>query len=108
MKKMTNVKKASVSAMTNEMRFDFNVINGQVDFSSVKISTHNEIEIVPICPDCTNEVPCCTCFDPCDCGGGYLEIDCDCGGDEEVCDYCGKPLGFCAIDCETKDPNYQE
>lgn len=28
--------------------------------------------------------------------------------DDEVCDYCGEPLGFCASDCETRDENFEE
>jgi len=28
--------------------------------------------------------------------------------DDEVCDYCGEPLGFCAIDCETLDEEFEE
>lgn len=28
--------------------------------------------------------------------------------EEEVCDYCGEPLGFCAIDCETREPDFEE
>lgn len=28
--------------------------------------------------------------------------------DEEVCDYCGEPLGFCAEDCETLEEDFEE
>ena len=28
--------------------------------------------------------------------------------DEEVCDYCGERLGFCAMDCETLDEEFEE
>jgi hypothetical protein len=28
--------------------------------------------------------------------------------DEDVCDYCGEPLGFCASDCETLDEDFEE
>jgi hypothetical protein len=28
--------------------------------------------------------------------------------DDEVCDYCGEPLGFCASDCETRDADFEE
>ena len=72
--KMTT-KKASVAAMTNEMRFDFDVVNGEVDFSTVKVSVHNELEVEEL---------------------------------EDICDYCGEELGFCAPDCETKDPDFEE
>jgi len=28
--------------------------------------------------------------------------------DDEVCDYCGEPLGFCADDCETLSDDFEE
>jgi len=34
--------------VANELRFDFDVVKGEVDFSSVKISIENE-EVIPIC-----------------------------------------------------------
>jgi len=27
---------------------------------------------------------------------------------DEVCDYCGEELGFCALGCETLDPDFEE
>ena len=26
----------------------------------------------------------------------------------DICDYCGEGLGFCASDCETLDPDFEE
>jgi hypothetical protein len=28
--------------------------------------------------------------------------------DEDVCDYCGEPLGFCSEDCETREKDFEE
>lgn len=28
--------------------------------------------------------------------------------EEEVCYYCGEPLGFCAEDCETREEDFEE
>jgi len=27
---------------------------------------------------------------------------------DEICDYCGEKLGFCASDCETLKPDFEE
>lgn len=32
----------------------------------------------------------------------------DADADDEVCDYCGEPLGFCAEDCETREEDFEE
>jgi len=28
--------------------------------------------------------------------------------EEDICDYCGEPLGFCAEDCETLEDDFEE
>lgn len=46
------------------------------------------------------------------CDGCPFENSCDldhCAcDDDEVCDYCGEPLGFCAVDCETREEDFEE
>ena len=48
----------------------------------------------------------------CDENGMCLnEWDTECSeyeNEKEVCDYCGEELGFCALDCETSSPDFEE
>jgi len=50
------------------------------------------------------EEECCAGIEECpECGLPNDECDC-----EEVCDFCGEPLGFCFPDCETLMEDFEE
>jgi len=95
--------------MTNEMRFDFDVHDGEVDLSSVKVSIHNAPEIIDICESYYNGQ--CGCFDEdypddapsnCDCDGLCIdEFDDGCSDyapADTHCGECGKAYENC--ECE--------
>lgn len=46
----------------------------------------------------------------CELCGGTCDEDgfCPKCDDLEVCDYCGEPLGFCAINCESLEEDFDE